>query len=153
MHVMRKFILLSFIVMAIVSCSKNNSTPDPIVPNQSEDSTRNEDSIITALKAHVWLFDSIERFQNAVVIDSLIESSPKIEMWYTDNKLYFNIPGGVQNDEYNYEVKDGNKLYRWREGSSLKNEYLIIQQLTDKLLVVSTHDEAYQDYEYYSPKQ
>jgi hypothetical protein len=150
---MRKFILLSFIVIAIVSCSKNNSTSGPNVPDQNQVSTRNEDSIITALKAHVWLFDSIERFQNAVLIDSLIESSPKLEMWYTDNKLYFNIPGEVQNDEYNYEVKDGNKLYRWREGSSLKNEYLIIQQLTDKLLVVSTHDEAYQDYEYYTPKQ
>jgi len=87
-----------------------------------------------------------------VVIDSVIEGgSPKLEMWYTDDKLYFNFPNGPQNDEFNYEVKDGNKLYRWRP-VNMEDEYFIIQQLTDKLLVLSTHDEDNLEYDFYSAK-
>ena len=139
------FLFLSFICL-FSSCNKDNNTP------QTPDPPQTEDPVITALKAHIWLFDSIETFHNGVVVDSLIEpGSPKIEMRYTDDMLYFSYPGGVQNDPYNYEVEDSNKLYRWREGNS-KNEYFIIQQLTDKLFVLSTHDEEYLEYDYYSAK-
>lgn len=155
---MKPILLCLSLIFLFSSCSKDNDTlqnedaTQNENPAQSEYPTQSEDSTKTALKAHVWLLDSIERFHNGVVVDSLIEGSPKIEMWYTDDKLYFNIPGGPQNDEFNYEVADGNKLYRWLEGNP-KNEYFIVQQLTDNLFVLSTHDEEYLDYEYYSPKQ
>lgn len=60
-----KPILLFFTVMHILtSCHKNSNTPQP--PSV-------EDPTITALKAHVWLLDSLERVHNGVVVDSLIE--------------------------------------------------------------------------------
>ncbi len=148
------FVVL-FVTVLLLSCTKNDNPPqteDPpptgdTIPRQSNDPT------IMALEAHVWVFDSIETMHNGMVVDSVIEpDSPKIEMWYTDDKLYFNFPGGPQNDAFNYEVKDGNKLYRWRPGN-LENEYFIIQQLTDRLFVLSTHDEDYLEYDYYSAKE
>ena len=147
------FFLALLVTVLFLSCTKNNDTQqtqDPptidSLPRQSTDPT------IMALEAHVWVFDSIEIMHNGVVVDSVIEGgSPRIEMWFTDDKLYFNIPDGPQNDEFNYEVKDGNKLYRWRP-VNIEDEYFIIQQLTDKLFVLSTHDEDNLEYDYYSAK-
>ena len=142
---MKHIFILFAITFFFCSCNKTSNNP------KSTDSTQNNNPVIMALKAHVWLFDSIDRVQNGIVTSSLIEGEPKLQMWFTNDKLYFNTPGGPQNDEFNYEVKDTNKLYRWRNGNP-ENEYFIIQQLKDSLLVLSTHDTVYQDYSYYSPK-
>lgn len=147
---MKRYILLFLSFIILFACGKSNSTISPKDPPSTEDSLKTEDSIITALKAHVWLFDSLEKVHNGIAEDSLIADSPKIEMRFTTNQLYFSYPGGLQNDAYIYEV-NGNKLYRWREGSPIHN-YFIIQQLTDKLFVLSTHDEEYLEYDYYSAK-
>ncbi|HEX5154778.1 MAG TPA: hypothetical protein VFW07_25200 [Parafilimonas sp.] len=146
-----KPILLSLsLVCLLLSCTKSNDASENDITPPTENPSKSDDSTVAALKAHVWLFDSLLRIENGEVTDSIIQSNPKIEMWYTNDNLYFNFPDGPQS-EYNYEVVEGNKLYRWREGNP-KDEYFIIQRLTDKLLVLSTHDEPYQDYEYYSPK-
>lgn len=102
---MKPVLLFLSLTFLFLSCAKNNDAPENEAP------TGNGDSTIKALKAYMWLFDSLVRIENGVATGSIIQSDPKVEMWYTNSNLYFNFPDGPQS-EYNYEVVDGTKLYR-----------------------------------------